>query len=566
MPSNSIPHYLYKRNHIWWFRKRFVSEGNAIEYRLSLQTASFQRARLLALRLQTLCQQMVASLGAPKKLKNGVMEKSTQEQIKAKLRAKIAEWTAEETEHWFCGFARNEGDLNDYLETLDMVVSDLKERIAYDDKSYLHRAEANTVLDELPHLKATLSEYDYQVIARMVAQAKVKSLQDTRSIILGGDAGWLSSSQTTEPSVTEEPIDTLTISKLLDLYTEHNKAKGHSKRTKKKYEWYGALLLSSFGDVPVHTITGAMGREFYDNITKLPVGLQKEVLLASKLSQLIDNNTGKTINVVTANGHHGKINHFFEWVVDKKHIASSPFPSVGIPMPKKNHKDDRAAISDTEAKLVFSHALFSHHIGIKTKLVQHPHHFFLPLICLFTGMRAGEVSQLYIDDIVEVNGVHCFLVDKRRDDQWLKTPNAKRFVPIHKEPIRLGFLLFINDLKDITQVDARLFNNIPLIQDSYSAKPSEWFIRNFRDALAQPSHVTLHGFRHMFRDKLVNLTDSDERICRLMGHQTNSYGNSLLADQQVMQGLVNSIDFSGITSNVRPYTSLSMFHQLKGRA
>ncbi|WP_329484955.1 hypothetical protein [Citrobacter freundii] len=147
-----------------------------------------------------------------------------------------------------------------------------------------------------------------------------------------------------------------------------------------------------------------------------------------------------------------------------------------------------------------------------------------------------------------------------------KTPNAKRFVPVHKELIRLGFLLFINDLKDITQGDARLFNNIPLIQDSYSAKPSEWFIRNFRDALDQPSHVTLHGFRHMFRDKLVNLTDSDERICRLMGHQTNSYGNSLLADQQVMQGLVNSIDFSGITSNVRPYTSLSMFHQLKGRA
>lgn len=105
------------------------------------------------------------------------MEKSTQEQIKAKLRAKIAEWTAEETEHWFCGSARNEGDLNDYLETLDMVVSDLKERIAYDDKPSLHRAEASTVLDELPHLKATFSEHYYQVIARMVAQAKVKSLQ-----------------------------------------------------------------------------------------------------------------------------------------------------------------------------------------------------------------------------------------------------------------------------------------------------------------------------------------------------------------------------------------------------
>ena len=56
-----------------------------------------------------------------------MMEKSVQ--IKVKLRAKITKWTAEETEHWFCGSAHNEGDLNDYLETLDMVVSDLKEHI-----------------------------------------------------------------------------------------------------------------------------------------------------------------------------------------------------------------------------------------------------------------------------------------------------------------------------------------------------------------------------------------------------------------------------------------------------
>ena len=55
MPSNSITHYLYKRNHTWWFRKRFVAQGDIIEYRLSLQTTSFHRARLLALRLQTLC-------------------------------------------------------------------------------------------------------------------------------------------------------------------------------------------------------------------------------------------------------------------------------------------------------------------------------------------------------------------------------------------------------------------------------------------------------------------------------------------------------------------------------
>lgn len=46
MPSNSIPHYLYKRNHVWWFRKRFVAQGNAIEYRLSLCSGQLKLASL----------------------------------------------------------------------------------------------------------------------------------------------------------------------------------------------------------------------------------------------------------------------------------------------------------------------------------------------------------------------------------------------------------------------------------------------------------------------------------------------------------------------------------------
>lgn len=315
MPSNSIPHYLYKRNHTWWFRKRFVSEGNAIEYRLSLQTASFQRARLLALRLQTLCQQMVASLGAPKTLKNGVMEKTTQEQIKAKLRAKIAEWTAEETEYWFSGSARNEGDLNDYLETLDMVVSDLKERIAYDDKPYLHRAEASTVLDELPHLKATLSEDDYQVIARMVAQAKVKSLHDTRAIILGGDADWL----TTSPVSSQETphSDVHFLSDMISKYQAENASKEHSQKSQDKYAHSLALTFSFFGNVPISEISLSSGREFRELLASLPEKLKAKELLETPLLELISKKKAtKTIATATANDHLEKVRRFFQWMLD----------------------------------------------------------------------------------------------------------------------------------------------------------------------------------------------------------------------------------------------------------
>ncbi|HDG1683828.1 TPA: site-specific integrase [Kluyvera ascorbata] len=565
MPSNSIPHYLYKRNHTWWFRKRFVSEGNAIEYRLSLQTANFQRARLLALRLQTLCQQMVASLGAPKKLKNGVMEKSAQEQIKAKLRAKIAEWTAEETEHWFCGSARNEGDLNDYLETLDMVVSDLKERIAYDDKPSLHRTEADTILDELPHLKATLSEYDYQVIARMVAQAKVKSLQDTRAIILGGNADWLSGPALKETRADDVEIHLL--SEMIRKYQAENVDKELVEKTQGKYAHSLALTISFFGDVPVSEITVSDGRALRELLTSLPDNLAAKDMLKTPLRELIAKKKSlKTISTATANDHLMKVRRFFQWMLDTGYLPyDNPIPKEHLPRPKTLNKEARHSFSDEDATKVFNHWLFTAHQGILSKEIQHPHHFWLPLLCLFTGIRPNEACLLYVDDVELVKDVWCIRIDNRFAEQRLKTPNALRLIPVHNCLIEIGFIRFIEDVKALTTENGRLFPEIKAIKGYHSHKPGEWFNRNLRDKLGLATGSTLYTFRHAFRDKLVMLNATDEYLNRLMGHKGSPYGSSLLNDVSLMKELIDKLDFSTIVQNVKPYTSMKSFRNVAGK-
>ncbi|HHD2903096.1 TPA: hypothetical protein ACR8U9_004494 [Citrobacter freundii] len=565
MPSNSIPNYLYKRNHTWWFRKRFVSQGNAIEYRLSLQTASFQRARLLALRLQTLCQQMVASLGAPKKQKNGVMEKSAQEQIKAKLRAKIAEWTAEETEHWFCGSARNEGDLNDYLETLDMVVSDLKERIAYDDKPSLHRAEANTVLDELPHLKATLSDYDYQVIARMVAQAKVKSLQDTKAIILGGDPDWFTAQSSTRPADSDSEIHLL--SEMINKYQTENASKEHSQKSLDKYAHSLALTISFFGDVPISEITILSGRAFREQLASLPEKLKAKEMLETPLFELISKKkASKTIATATANDHLEKVRRFFQWMLDTGYLPNdNPIPKEPLPEPKQNNKEARHSISDEDCAKVFTHALFTAHRGIKGSKIQHPHHFWLPLLCMFTGIRPNEACLLYVDDIELVGHVWCIRIDRRFAEQRLKTPNAFRQIPLHSGLLELGFVKFVHDLRVLIGGNGRLFPEIKPINGYHSHKPGEWFNRNLRKTQGLDENSTLYTFRHAFRDKLVMQNASDEYLNRLMGHQGSPYGNNLLPDVSLMKELIDKIDFSHIVQRVMPYISLQMFRSLAGK-
>lgn len=566
MPSSSIPHYLYKRNHTWWFRKRFVSQGNAIEYRLSLQTASFQRARLLALRLQTLCQQMVNSLGAPNKLKNGVMDKSAQEQIKAKLRAKVAEWTTEETDHWFSSSARHEGDLNDYLETLDMVVSDLKERIAYDDKPSLHQVEADTVLNELPHLKATLSEYDYQVIARMVAQAKVKSLQNTRAIILGGDADWLTTSPISSRETSRSDVHFL--SDMISKYQAENASKEHSQKSQDKYAHSLALTFSFFGNVPISEISLSSGREFRELLASLPEKLQAKEMLETPLLELIANKkSSKTIATATANDHLEKIRRFFQWMLDTGYLPDdNPIPKEPLPEPKQSNKAARHAISDEDAVKVFSHHIFTEHRGLVTNKIQHPHHFWLPLLCLFTGIRPNEACLLYVDDIELVGNVWCIRIDKRFDEQRLKTPNALRYIPLHQCLLEIGFVRYVHDFRSLVGGNNRLFPEIKPIKGYHSHKPGEWFNRNIRDKQCLAPNSTLYTFRHAFRDKLVMQNTTDEYLNRLMGHQGSPYGSSLLSDVTCMKGIIDMINFTDIVQGVKPYASLQTFHSVTGSA
>ncbi|HGK4675446.1 site-specific integrase [Raoultella ornithinolytica] len=561
MPSNNIPHYLYKRNHTWWFRKRFVSEGNAIEYRLSLQTASFQRARLLALRLQTLCQQMVASLGAPKNQAITVMNRSVQEQIRARLRIMVTQWTAEETGHWFSRPPRNEGDLVSHLENIDMLITDLKERIAYDDMPKNRQSEANTVLDLLPHLKASMNEFDIQDIAREVAQAKVESLQQTRSLILGGRPDWLSA-----PPSESSSDETYLLSEMVSKYQSENESKEHSQKSKDKYAHSLALTISFFGDVLTSEITLSGGRALRETLATLPEKLKAKEMLETPLIELVSKKKDKkTIATATANDHLEKIRRFFQWMQDTGYFPyENPIPKEPLPEPKQGNKEARHAISDEDSVKVFSHSLFTAHRGILSTAIQHPHHFWLPLLCLFTGIRPNEACLLYVDDVELVGDVWCIRIDKRFAEQRLKTPNAFRRIPLHARLIDLGFVQFVQDLQVLIGGNGRLFPEIKPIKGYHSHKPGEWFNRNLRNSQGLDPNSTLYTFRHAFRDKLVMQNASDEYLNRLMGHQGSPYGSSLLPDVALMKDLIDKLDFSSIVQHVKPYASLQDFRYFDG--
>lgn len=123
-------------------------------------------------------------------------------------------------------------------------------------------------------------------------------------------------------------------------------------------------------------------------------------MLSQPLSEIIKKHShAQTISVETANSHLQKVSQFFDWIVALGYLIINPIPKEPLPTPRINYKDDSAVITDAEAIQVFQHPLFTKHQGVKTKKIQQPYHFWLPLLCLFTGMRPGEACQLFISDI-----------------------------------------------------------------------------------------------------------------------------------------------------------------------
>jgi integrase len=138
--------------------------------------------------------------------------------------------------------------------------------------------------------------------------------------------------------------------------------------------------------------------------------------------------------------------------------------------------------------------------------------FWIILICLFHGIRLGQVVSLTKQHLVEVDGSLCFdFTIKGR--AGVKTENAAKVVPVHWALILLGFVDWVEKLP-----------KKKLFMDS-SRSFSAWYNRREEHSLGFESrYVTgdplkcLYSTRHNFGNEMYN-ADVDIKLVReAMGH------------------------------------------------
>ncbi|WP_159713344.1 site-specific integrase [Sphingomonas sp. AX6] len=156
--------------------------------------------------------------------------------------------------------------------------------------------------------------------------------------------------------------------------------------------------------------------------------------------------------------------------------------------------------------------------------------YWLPLLGLFTGARLEEIGQLRVSDVQRRNYpdkdgkmlAGWFLhitesTDERGQANRIKNAASERLVPLHPELERLGFIAYVEALKD---QQGRVFPDlVPNIYGRLTAKWGEWFGPYMRKVCGiTDKRKVFHSFRHTFKDysRRARMPEGVQR--QIMGH------------------------------------------------
>jgi integrase len=145
---------------------------------------------------------------------------------------------------------------------------------------------------------------------------------------------------------------------------------------------------------------------------------------------------------------------------------------------------------------------------------QQEHSYWMPLLGLYTGARVNEVCQLNPQcDIREEFGIWFLDITEDSDTdervtKSVKNATSRRRVPIHSVLIELGFLKYVERMRNAGH--ALLFPQWPPTRGKASGKAEKWFrdlIRNtgLRDETEGARLVGFHAFRSTFLNRAMNL-------------------------------------------------------------
>jgi integrase len=178
----------------------------------------------------------------------------------------------------------------------------------------------------------------------------------------------------------------------------------------------------------------------------------------------------------------------------------------------------------------------------------------IPLLALYTGARLNELCQLEAIDIKCDDDKIWYIDINDNNGKSVKTGNAKRLIPLHRQLITLGFIDFANPQKK----HGRLFkgpSNSEISSDGFS----KWFNRTYMNErhCDVGNHTNeskcFHSFRHTFINQLTQNGVDMHVIEALAGHSSSGSESRVRYSKELNLKLkysaIEKLKFDGVTFN-----------------
>ena len=231
------------------------------------------------------------------------------------------------------------------------------------------------------------------------------------------------------------------------------------------------------------------------------------------------------LSATAINSYMNNLSAFFGWAVREEYVDKNVASDLTIMNPVKK-KDRWNPLSLDQLQKIFSAPLYTGcKDGERNYAFPGPNRprrgrFWVPLLSLWTGMRETECCQLLVSDITKKDGVDVILVRKggggAEIKKRVKTAAGERFVPIHPELEKIGFMNLVEGLRKKGEV--KLFPELKADKYGYYGDHLGRWFRNFlTKSGAAANDTSFHSLRHNYRDALREADISGERVTALGG-------------------------------------------------
>jgi integrase len=321
----------------------------------------------------------------------------------------------------------------------------------------------------------------------------------------------------------------------------------------------------------VRSITAVEVAEYRDTMRKLPPkwmnnkhlrGLgMREAAAKARLLGL------PQMTFTNVNKHLSTISPLYKWLLRHPAWAGMKNPVDNLFYPDVKGSNPRPPFTTAQLNEILSSPLFT---GFQADGKEHlkgncradDYRYWIPLICLFTGARLGEIAQLRVDDVRKERGVwFMHIVHDESTGQTTKS-GFSRAAPIHSKLIELGFLKFHARQVARASVDgnAGMFPELePNNRGQISGKVSRWW-RDYLKGIEVKAKkggdgFGTHSFRHTMADLLrVEAELLDDQIEVALGHNqkttTGGYGRLKQGTVTMLQGYFEAVRFDGVDFSV----------------